>query len=315
MDFQLPQEASDLAATVARWRADAGGLRIEGGFSASLWRGYLRLGLWRDLREPADLVAASHAFFELGKGGLPGPVLEADLAAQTGIDDVERHLAGGAVVTAVPPGPAGSCVVGWGAVADLVVDLSQRRCSAGHLPPVRIAHDHPHGWSQRTVAWAEPEDVRTRRWILASSLMAGLAEGALRLAVGYARGREQFGRAIGSFQGIQFPLAEAKMLTSGMRLLALDAAWRVAENRPYAREACALAWVGAFTYSRTVANQCHQTLGALGLTKESGLPDLTWGMRWLRSTGASEARALLADHRQVGDGDVPSLILPGFVGA
>lgn len=313
MDFELPQEAAELAATVARWRADAGGLRIEGGFSAELWRGYLRLGLWRDLRERADLVAAAGAFVELGRGGLPGPVLEADLAIQSGLEEVERHLDGGAVVTTVPPGPAGPCLVGWGAAADVVVDLPRRQCLAGALPRVRTAHDHPHGWFRRSVPGVEPDAVRTRRWVLAAALLAGLAEGALRLAAGYAREREQFGRAIGSFQGIQFPLAEARMLTSGMRLLALDAAWRVAEDRPHALESCALAWVGAVTYSRSVAEHCHQTLGAMGLTKESGLPDLTWSMRWLRSAGVDEARELLRARRRVVDGDTRSLILPGFV--
>jgi alkylation response protein AidB-like acyl-CoA dehydrogenase len=56
-----------------------------------------------------------------------------------------------------------------------------------------------------------------RPTIAASSL--GLAQGALDIAVAYAKERKQFGRAIGQFQGMQFKLADMAMKTEAARAL------------------------------------------------------------------------------------------------
>ena len=56
-----------------------------------------------------------------------------------------------------------------------------------------------------------PEDARSL-WLegaaLVSGLLLGMAEGCLELALDYAGKREQFGRAIGSFQAIKHMLAD-----------------------------------------------------------------------------------------------------------
>ena len=54
--------------------------------------------------------------------------------------------------------------------------------------------------------------------------MIGLAQGALDHTVRYVQEREQFGRSIGSFQGVQFQLAEMATEIAAARLLVYNAA-------------------------------------------------------------------------------------------
>lgn len=54
----------------------------------------------------------------------------------------------------------------------------------------------------------------------------GIAQGALDAAVAYARARTQFGRAIGTFQGLQFLLADMAMKVESARVLTYAAAAR-----------------------------------------------------------------------------------------
>ncbi len=55
----------------------------------------------------------------------------------------------------------------------------------------------------------------------------GIARGGLEKAIQYAKQRKQFGSPIGSFQGIQFKLAEMASLVEAARALCYQAAWMV----------------------------------------------------------------------------------------
>lgn len=57
-----------------------------------------------------------------------------------------------------------------------------------------------------------------------ASLSVGLAQAAMEAAVAYAKEREQFGRPIAAFQGIQWPIAEMATEIEAARLLTLNAA-------------------------------------------------------------------------------------------
>lgn len=57
-----------------------------------------------------------------------------------------------------------------------------------------------------------------------ASLSLGLAQAAFDAAVAYAKERQQFGRPIGAFQGIQWPIAEMATEIEAARLLTLNAA-------------------------------------------------------------------------------------------
>jgi alkylation response protein AidB-like acyl-CoA dehydrogenase len=62
------------------------------------------------------------------------------------------------------------------------------------------------------------------------SVQAGVCEGALRLTATYASEREQFGSKIGTFQAVAQRIADAYIDTEGIRLTAIQAAWRLSEE-------------------------------------------------------------------------------------
>ncbi len=100
--------------------------------------------------------------------------------------------------------------------------------------------------------------------------MLGGADRVLEMTVDYVKERVQFGRPIGSFQAIQHHCANMATDVEGCRYVAYQAAWRVSENLPAAREvAIAKAWVSD-AYQRVCA-LAHQSHGAMGFTKEYDL--------------------------------------------
>ncbi len=72
----------------------------------------------------------------------------------------------------------------------------------------------------------------------------GLAKKALDLTLDYAKERMAFGHAIGAFQSIQHRCADMLMDLDTSRYLTYQAAWKISETMPAAREAAiAKAWV------------------------------------------------------------------------
>ena len=100
--------------------------------------------------------------------------------------------------------------------------------------------------------------------------MLGGAQAVLDMTVEYAKGRTQFGRAIGSFQAVQHHCARMATDVEGSRGIAYQAVWRLSEGLTAQKEvAMAKAWIGP-AYRRVcgTAHQCH---GAIGFTKEHDL--------------------------------------------
>ena len=100
--------------------------------------------------------------------------------------------------------------------------------------------------------------------------MLGGSEAVLDMTVEYAKGRTQFGRAIGTFQAVQHHCARMATDVEGSKNIAYQAVWRLSEGLPAQKEvAMAKAWIGP-AYRRVcgTAHQCH---GAIGCTKEHDL--------------------------------------------
>lgn len=302
MRFDLPDTAEQLRSEVARWvdrRVPARGSTTA--FSPDIWREFVHIGL---LDPSVDELHRCVGLVEACRHGMCGPVLEARLGLLADPSGTaERALADGRVVTSVAPSPAGATLVGWGSVADLVVDQpSGTIVSREPLPAVRMSQPMPHGWYQRgAAATADPLD--RERWLTGAAIIAGLAQGALALAVEHTANRRQFGRQLASFQAVQFPLAECKILVDGLYLMVLDAADRAdrgtQDRGTQDRVTSALAWLAAVRCAEATAKASHQAFGALGFCLEAGLVQLTWGMAWLRLTSATRAaRSYLAAHRQ-----------------
>ncbi len=97
--------------------------------------------------------------------------------------------------------------------------------------------------------------------------MLGLAQGALDHAVGYAKQRKQFGKAIGDFQGVQFMLAECAVEIEAARLLVYNAARLRDAGQEFVQQA-AMAKYYASIIAENVASRAIEVFGGVGFTKE-----------------------------------------------
>ena len=102
----------------------------------------------------------------------------------------------------------------------------------------------------------------------ASAQMVGVAQAALDDAVAYAKQRQQYGKPIGSYQGISHPLADALTDINAARMLI----WATARKRdlegPCPLEA-SMAKLFATNMAGRVTNAAMQTAGALGYEADS----------------------------------------------
>lgn len=100
--------------------------------------------------------------------------------------------------------------------------------------------------------------------------MAGGAQRVLDMTVEHAQQRQQFGRAVGSFQAVQHHCSNMAMDVLSSRLIAYEAIWRLSEGMDASEEvSLAKAWVSD-AYRRVCALG-HQVHGAIGFTHEYDL--------------------------------------------
>ena len=97
--------------------------------------------------------------------------------------------------------------------------------------------------------------------------MIGLAQGALDHTVRYVQEREQFGRPIGAFQGVQFQIAEMATEIEAARLLVYKAARMKDAGEPFLAQA-AMAKLFSSEIAQRVASRCIDLFGGYGFTKE-----------------------------------------------
>jgi len=100
-----------------------------------------------------------------------------------------------------------------------------------------------------------------------AALSLGIAEGAYDEALRYAGVRKQFGKPIGSFQGVNFQLADmATELEAGTHLL-YHAAWLKQNGRPFKKEA-AMAKLYCSELAMRATTKAVQIFGGYGYTTE-----------------------------------------------
>ena len=95
----------------------------------------------------------------------------------------------------------------------------------------------------------------------------GVAQAALDEAVGYATGRQQFGRPIADFQGLRFMLADMATQIEAGRALYLAAARLRDAGRPFAKQA-AMAKLLCTDTAMKVTTDAVQVLGGYGYTAD-----------------------------------------------
>lgn len=97
--------------------------------------------------------------------------------------------------------------------------------------------------------------------------MTGLAQGALEHTLRYVQEREQFGRPVGEFQGVQFQLAEMATDIEAARLLVYNAARLKDEGARFLRQG-AMAKLFAARMAQQVSSRCVDLHGGYGFTRE-----------------------------------------------
>jgi short/branched chain acyl-CoA dehydrogenase len=106
--------------------------------------------------------------------------------------------------------------------------------------------------------------------ISVAALSLGTAAGALRLALAYAKQREQFGARISSFQAIQFKLADMATEIEAARWLIYYAAALRDAGRPFKKEA-AMAKLKASQVATFTVSEAVQIFGGAGYLLESDI--------------------------------------------
>ncbi|MFF5972649.1 acyl-CoA dehydrogenase family protein [Streptomyces sp. NPDC012769] len=276
------------AGTPAAARAWAAGDRGPG---RALWRrlgeaGVFALAVPEAYEGMGPLpVELAHAFVEVGRHAVPGPLVETVAAAGllTGLAErgeagpAKRFLpgiaAGGTTATLVLARD-GLALDPEAADPVLVVDGDELWIAPGHgeirvsADPVRrLARPAPGGELLAAGPAVPAAAALARRWALlataAQSLGVGLA--LLDRTVTHARQRTQFGAPIGSFQAVKHRLADTLLALEFARPLLFGAALTFEETDLAAAKATT--GEAAYTAART-ALQIH---GAVGYTEELDL--------------------------------------------
>jgi len=259
---------------------------------------------------------------EVGRSGLPEPVFEttalgapllADLPGAAGEAARDRWLAriaaGDAVVTFGLTAAAGEALVpvvpgahllliGHGGSVHAVGADSVRseplRSVDGSRRLSRVAWDP----SPDTLVAAGPageELVATtleRAATGAAAMLLGVADRMIAMAAGYAAERQQFGKAIGSFQAVKHHLSNALIRLEFARPVVYRAAWSIAVRSPSSGRDASMAKAQASEAATLAARAALQVHGAIGYTWEHDLH--LWMKRaWSLASAWGDA----ADHR------------------
>ena len=141
-------------------------------------------------------------------------------------------------------------------------------------------------------------DVLNTERIVTTAGLIGTAELSIKLAVEYSVNRKVFGDTpIGSYQSLQFPLAEAKVELECARLMNFKAASLYDRGLHYGSEAN----MAKFLAGRAAAlatDRAMQTMGGMGYAKESHVERLWRDARLFRIAPVSEEMVLnyVAQH-------------------
>lgn len=242
-----------------------------------------------------DLTGAVPVFVEAGRAALPEPLVAtaaaSTLLAQAGgpiaREWLPRVVAGDAVVAMGDGSPA--LVVG-GAWADLFLigdgDVV-RACSRDNVQIEDVPSLDPGLGLARVTASADAgqsldgaDGLAAFDWacVAVAAELVGLAQAMLDRAVAYAKVREQFGKAIGSFQAVKHQLADSYVVTSFALPVVHRAAWSVSQAAPTrAREASHAKYAAGRAAARA-ARTALQVHAGIGYTYENDLH------MWLKRT-------------------------------
>jgi alkylation response protein AidB-like acyl-CoA dehydrogenase len=272
------------------------------GFDEPLWRTLLDMQIVamavpaENGGEGAGLLELAVVAEEIGRRLAPVPFIESVVAARllARCDSpssawLDTALAGTCLLTAAlhPALKGHAQLVPAGAVASAVVGrVGEDVVVARNEEPTSLALNlgcTPLGaWdlcaapiTDVVLSGPESDDVCALaglEWrLLMAAAQVGIAQGALDLALTYARDRVAFDVPIATFQGVSHPLVDCHISILGARRLVWKAAW-YADNEPGSEPHLIPM---AFAHARRTANQAAtvgiHTQGGLGVTVESDM--------------------------------------------
>ncbi len=183
-------------------------------------------------------------------------------------DGVEQGIGGFIVVRAAADGTPAGLIVGTREPAMGVRGLPETEII---LDDLEVARDMmllpPHGVRR---GFAGLMEAYNGQRVGAATVALGIAESAYELALDYAREREQFGRPIAEFQGIQWMLADMSIALSAAQALIYKAAANAGSGFPNKHDAAAAKILASETAVR-VTNDALQIHGAMGYSRNLAL--------------------------------------------
>lgn len=173
-----------------------------------------------------------------------------------------------------------------------------QRCSNTvgiNFKDVRVAKEDILAFPGEGFVLAMKTFARTRPII--GSFGVGAARAALEYSLDYAKTRRAFGMEIGTFQAIQFKLAEMFQKVETSRLLTWKAAWD-SDQQKDGRVSASISKLYATETALEVVNEALQIFGGYGYTKMFPIEKILRDVRLLRIyEGTSEIqRLILADY-------------------
>lgn len=303
MDFDLsPDQVALRDAAADLLDAECPSERVRAaadGFDAALWSSMIEQG-WTAIAVPeADgglgfgVVEIAVLLEQAGAHLAPVPLLQ-QLAAIRGLGEhelVPALAAGETIATVAHRGVTlhdDGTVSGrpepviYGARADVLLVPAGESLVLVDLAEIERTPE-PAMDRTRELAWIEldaaPASVvgdaamvaahRRRGAVFHAAEMLGSADAVMRLAVAYAKEREQFGRPIGSFQAVKHRCADMLVDVEGMRSAVYHAAWAVGADDPDAAVAAAAAKIWCSDAGVRVAESALQVHGGIGFTWEA----------------------------------------------
>ena len=146
--------------------------------------------------------------------------------------------------------------------------------------------------------WHELLDVLNTERIVTTAGLIGAGTLAIRLAVGFAGQRKLFGgKPIASYQGLQFPLAQAHAELQCAKLMNLKASALCDAGKPFGSEANVAKLLSAQAASMAT-ERAMQTMGGMGYAADSHVERLWRDARLFRFAPVSEEMILnfIATH-------------------
>jgi hypothetical protein len=259
MQIDLTEEALEYEATVRRALEAAGGDELApraaadpDGRAALVEPVLAELGVWDlDPTGSADeLEAAAAVCRAAGWWGVAYPVAER-LAGRLVVDDRK------------PQAVVGGIDRSWEAVT-----LDGRCFTATARPLTGLVRKHAYV-ADLDLTPVEGTADPVLGLILPTFTLLGMTERAMAMTRQYVNEREQFGKPIGRFQGVQFQLTDAEVERAGFDAIAKYTLWSHETQQPEALQDALALRVAAIEAADLIFRISHQLFGAIGFCDET----------------------------------------------